>query len=210
MAIQTKICIFVTDAFAIEPLNSTTSSLHLLKSWWVFRRFRNGQLNWCTKLKHFAEICQRVEVVFRENSLPNGKGLSITLMVISYAFPSEYFRSVYSEPSFIRRALIVEWNSKARSFKPSKQPPLSLKALWDGQQPTGGTLIIPIFFAPSSRILCKINKAEQLLQYALEHGSVMDLTGRKRRILPLFVFRIQVPKQKWTLAWVHYCLNRNN
>jgi hypothetical protein len=49
-----------------------------------------------------------------------------------------------------------------------------------------------------------------LLQYALEHGSVMDLTGRKRRILPLFVFRIQVPKQKWTLAWVHYCLNRNN
>lgn len=81
-------------------------------------------------------------------NLPKRRWLSITFMVISYVFPIEYFSAGSSELIFDMRVESSEWKDLEKSFWISKQPPVELKILRDGQQPTGGTLIIPNFLAP--------------------------------------------------------------
>ncbi|XP_034897851.1 germin-like protein subfamily 1 member 16 [Populus alba] len=74
------------------------------------------------------------------------------------------------------------------------------------RQPTGGYTSNTNL--PCSKLKDRSAKStrqkKQLLQYALEHGSVMDLTGRKRRILTVilfFVFKSQISRNELLLGY---------
>nr|TKR90980.1 hypothetical protein D5086_0000227860 [Populus alba] len=76
----------------------------------------------------------------------------------------------------------------------------------DKRQPTGGYTSNTNL--PCSKLKDRSAKStrqkKQLLQYALEHGSVMDLTGRKRRILTVilfFVFKSQISRNELLLGY---------
>lgn len=71
-----------------------------------------------------------------------------------YVFPRAYFIPGSWELMFARRVSSAEWNAFARSFMVTSQPVLPFLLKWSilecGQQPTGGTPMMPNLLAPSS------------------------------------------------------------
>lgn len=87
--------------------------------------------------------------------LLKGRGLSITSMVILYVSPSAYFIPCSSELRLHISLSRAEWKHRAKSFIGSKHF-VAFKSLLAGQQPTGGTLMMPNLRAPRLYKVCYI------------------------------------------------------
>lgn len=78
----------------------------------------------------------------------------MTSRVILNVFPIEYFIPGSCELMLSRKPSRAKWKAPAKSFMGGKQPLVPVLFNWinleNGQQPTGGTLMIPNFLAPSS------------------------------------------------------------
>lgn len=134
-------------------------------------------------------------MVFWVNHLLNAGGSSITFIVISYAFPSEYFIPPYSELSFCKRALSIVWKSLAYSFISLWQWSLISASLDNGQHPIGGTPTMANFLAPSSNKFCHISKSFNSSMRFL--GQCLEWHSIKNSSNSILLLKIYVSPDSW-------------